>query len=340
MKSITSAVQSQASTAITTEGECLRAADLQFLSRKDEMPAKKKGKKKGKGSSKGETEGEEGGGKNEPTGKEQELRKDLELLTEKLSNLKREVEELRKENEWLQEEAQQTRLESHEYMSYMAKKTQKRQTTIISLSDSNQQELENIKQQREQMLTEYQEKKQALKQLMLEKEAELALTNNELAELEEYQTLQRDQKTEIAQLEKDVHTMRGKHSEAIQKLKSQFLREKRSYQTESDTKIQEMAQQASQEAKQCLDEHTHRIKDENRLLRKELLQLIRRTRALHEHRQELEDQHKTLLREVQYSRDLKKLRGTSRTDFITTLGSVQRKTGWATKRNNWDTCDR
>ena len=40
--------------------------------------------------------------------------------------------------------------------------------------------------------------------------------------------------------------MRGKHSEAIQKLKSQFLREKRSYQKESDTKIHEMAQQASQ----------------------------------------------------------------------------------------------
>ena len=45
-------------------------------------------------------------------------------------------------------------------MSYMAKKTQKRQTTIISLSDSNQQELENIKKQREQMLKEYQDKKQ------------------------------------------------------------------------------------------------------------------------------------------------------------------------------------
>lgn len=43
----------------------------------DEMPAKKKGKKKGKGSSKGDTEGEEGRGKLEPTGKEQELRKEL-----------------------------------------------------------------------------------------------------------------------------------------------------------------------------------------------------------------------------------------------------------------------
>ena len=60
------------------------------------------------------------------------------------------------------------------------------------------------------------------------------------------QTLQRDQKAEIAHLEQEVHTMRGKHSEAIQKLKSQFLREKRSYQKESDTKIHDMAQQASQ----------------------------------------------------------------------------------------------
>ena len=52
-------------------------------------------------------------------------------------------------------------------MSYMAKKTQKRQTTIISLSDSNQQELENIKQQREQMLKEYQEKKQGTVDFLL-----------------------------------------------------------------------------------------------------------------------------------------------------------------------------
>lgn len=58
--------------------------------------------------------------------------------------------------------------------------------------------------------------------------------------------LQCDQKAEIAHLEREVHMMRGKHSEAIQKLKSQFLREKRSYQRESDDKIQEMAQQASQ----------------------------------------------------------------------------------------------
>ena len=59
-----------------------------------------------------------------------------------------------------------------------------------------------------------------------------------------------------------------------------------------------------------MTEHTNRIAAENRQLRKELLQLIRRTMAMHQHRQELEEQHKALLREVQYGRDLKRLRGT------------------------------
>ena len=39
--------------------------------------------------------------------------------------------------------------------------------------------------------------------------------------------------------------MRGKHTETIQKLKSQFLKEKREYQGESEAKIQEVGKQAN-----------------------------------------------------------------------------------------------
>ncbi|KXJ28511.1 golgin subfamily A member 6-like protein 7 [Exaiptasia diaphana] len=286
------------------------------------MPPKKKGKgKKGKGKGGDKDSGSDGPvPKDEPTEKEQELRKELDQLTEKLKTVKNEVEDLRKENEWLQEEAQQTRLESHEYMSYMSKKTQKRQTTIISLSDRNQQEIKNIDEQKEQLLKEFGQKKEGLKLVMLEKEAELARTKNELADLEEYQILQKDQEAEIQRLENEVQTMRKKHSEAIQKLKSSFLREKRGFQKESDSKIQEMAQQATQEARQCLEEHTNNIKNDNKILRHELLQLIRKTRALHEHREELEAQHNALLREIQYGRDLKKLHGTRQNRLWKTFG--------------------
>ena len=48
----------------------------------------------------------------------------------------------------------------HEYMSYMEKKTNRRQTTIVSLSDQNQKEIQDIRDQKQQMLEAYEEKKQ------------------------------------------------------------------------------------------------------------------------------------------------------------------------------------
>ena len=59
------------------------------------------------------------------------------------------------------------------------------------------------------------------------------------------QTLQKDQESEITHLEEEVRRMRSKHSEAIQKLKAQFLREKRNYQKESDNRIQTLAKEIS-----------------------------------------------------------------------------------------------
>ena len=44
-------------------------------------------------------------------------------------------------------------------MSYMSKKAHKRQTTIVTLSDQNQQEIRMINEQKEQMLQEYEDKK-------------------------------------------------------------------------------------------------------------------------------------------------------------------------------------
>lgn len=71
---------------------------------------------------------------------------------------------------------------------------------------------------------------------------------------------------------------------------------------------------------QCLSDHTQRIKLENRRLRHELLMLIRKTRALHEHKTYLEDQQRQLKLEQQYAQDLKKLRGTRQHQFIQKMG--------------------
>lgn len=70
----------------------------------------------------------------------------------------------------------------------------------------------------------------------------------------------------------------------------------------------------------CLNEHTTKIKQENRALRHTLLNLIRKSRALTEQKAELEEQRKTLYREKQYAEDLKVIRSTRQQQVYKTLG--------------------
>ena len=70
-----------------------------------------------------------------------------------------------------------------------------------------------------------------------------------------------------------------------------------------------------QEARQCLQDHTWRIKEENRSLRKELLGLIQETRVLYEHKKELQEQFNVLSREKQYAENLQNVR-TKRLDTL------------------------
>ena len=68
----------------------------------------------------------------------------------------------------------------------MEKKTHKRQTTIITQSDQNTKEIQDIRDQKEKMLAAYEEKKAKLRAIMLDKEAALAKTKQELDDLAEY----------------------------------------------------------------------------------------------------------------------------------------------------------
>ena len=67
-------------------------------------------------------------------------------------------------------------------------------------------------------------------------------------------------------------------------MKSDFLKEKGQYEKDADQRISQMKDKANHEAVHCLVEHTQKISEE------------------------LQTQHKGLLREHQITKDLKKLR--------------------------------
>lgn len=70
----------------------------------------------------------------------------------------------------------------------------------------------------------------------------------------------------------------------------------------------------------CLNEHTTKIKLENRRLRHTLLNFIRKSRALNEQKMELEEQRKILHQEKQYAEDLKIIRSTRQHKVYNALG--------------------
>ena len=79
-----------------------------------------------------------------------------------------------------------------------------------------------------------------------------------------------------------------------------------------------------QEAVTCLTHHTQKIKLENRRLRHELLLLIRKSRALSDHKLHLEEQKQQLLTEQQYAHDLKILRSTRQHKVLKSLGLIDK----------------
>ena len=72
-----------------------------------------------------------------------------------------------------------------------------------------------------------------------------------------------------------------------------------------------------------MNEHTTRIKTENRKLRHELLKLIQKSRILNTHKDSLVEQQKELLREQQYASDLKRLRGTRQHKVLKSFGLLE-----------------
>uniref|UniRef100_V9KSQ0 Coiled-coil domain-containing protein 166-like n=2 Tax=Callorhinchus milii TaxID=7868 RepID=V9KSQ0_CALMI len=236
------------------------------------------------------------------------LQRQFDSLVEELKQLKQKIYELRRENEFLEKEAHQTRLESQEYTSYMSKRAQKRQNQIISLTDQNHLELENIKKQKEKILAEYEEKLQELGLVKLEKENELAQINKQIDSLGEFKELRENQLSRISELQKEVMEARAEHAENLHKIKVNFLQEKADYKQNAMKMVKALEKEANREAVCCLIKHIEFIKSENQQLRQELLCQIRRSGVLRARRLELEEQHQQLLREKQYSTKLKRLR--------------------------------
>lgn len=230
-----------------------------------------------------------------------------EIVTE-LKQLKLKIYQLRHENEFLEKEAQQTRLETQEYIQQMAKRSEKTQNQIISLSDQNQKQLDEIRKGKEKIMADFESQKQDMRMTQIEKETELVQINKEIESLNEYKELRELQLNRIKELDEEVMDARAQHSQNLHNLKVNFNKEKNEYKQNAKRMVKLLEKEANKEAVTCLIHHIEAIKEENLDLREVLVCLIRRSRVLREQQQELQEQQSQLQREREYCSKLKTLR--------------------------------
>uniref|UniRef100_UPI00398E689B coiled-coil domain-containing protein 166 n=1 Tax=Pristiophorus japonicus TaxID=55135 RepID=UPI00398E689B len=236
------------------------------------------------------------------------LQNEYDGIVKQHKQMKLKINNLRQENEFLEKEAQQTRLETQEYLAQMAKRTEKRQNQIISLNDQNHKYLEEIREEKEKIMTDFEIQKQELETLQMDKEKELLQLNNDIKELKEYKDLRQEQLARITELDKELMVARANHSQRLHDIKSNFNKDKAEYKQNTKRRVKLLESEANREAVCCLIKHIQSIKVENQQLREVLVCLIRRSRILCEQQMELEEQRSHLLREREYCTKLRTLR--------------------------------
>lgn len=114
-----------------------------------------------------EGEGDVAGGPPVPT-REELLRDELDRVVGEIASSKKQLTELRDENELLQREAARIRSESHEYMSFVDKRVEKRKKFEVTLEAFYQKEIEKLAEEKAKMLADYASRKEALQRELLE----------------------------------------------------------------------------------------------------------------------------------------------------------------------------
>jgi hypothetical protein len=74
-------------------------------------------------------------------------------------------------------------------MAYMSKKANMRQNSIVTLSDQNKKEIEDIRKQKEDMIKAFEDKKSILQHTLLEKQHLLIKYKKDLEDMSEYKVL-------------------------------------------------------------------------------------------------------------------------------------------------------
>ena len=263
----------------------------------------KKGDKKGK-----EPEKTDDNSERKRSEKELILQKQLDELTTESAQLRDTLEQLRRDSHFLRQQIDSSVEEHTDYKLYMEKRNNDRSGDILSVNSKNRAELEQITQECKATTEQFNNRMEKLQDELGKKKIELKNVTEDLEKLDYIKVKEQEALERISSLEVELESTRAKHSQDIQQMKAEFLKEKKVLSEQADQDILQLSKKATEVAANCLNQHAERVQKENQHLRTELLALLSESDQLQQRKTDLEQQYLNLIRENEYLDDLTKMR--------------------------------
>ncbi|XP_044514296.1 coiled-coil domain-containing protein 166 [Gracilinanus agilis] len=232
------------------------------------------------------------------------LQKEFVSLTEQLDTYEKRVQSVLLENDFLDREAARLREENRQYTVYMSSRAQHLANFIITLDAQNRADLAQVQSQQAELSLIYEGRENAVRAQLTEMEARAANMAYQVELLQPFKDLQLEQMARIKTLERELLHMRVEHTQLLHCVKGRFLEDKAACEREARQQLQLLVRRAEREANRSLVIHIQSIKNENRRLRYELLELLQRTKVLQDTRQELLERRRKLRQDHQDARDM------------------------------------
>ncbi|XP_050001165.1 coiled-coil domain-containing protein 166 isoform X1 [Alexandromys fortis] len=239
----------------------------------------------------------------------QYLQREYSLLSEKLVSCEQRVDEVLQNNKFLDSEALRLRDENRLYASYVSAHAQRCANTIVRLEDQNRVDLAQIRWQRAELASLYQERENGVRAQLLEMKTRAENMTQRVLELQPYKELQLEQLARIRTLERELLHMRVEHTQLLHRVKQRFLDDKAACEREARLHVHSVTRRSEREAARALIAHTQAIKMDNGRLRLELLRLLHRAQLLQDLRQQLLEQREQLHRDHENTRNLQRVHG-------------------------------
>ncbi|NXN97432.1 CC166 protein, partial [Rhinopomastus cyanomelas] len=231
------------------------------------------------------------------------LQKEYKILNEYMNTYMGEVEHLLQENKRLEKEAQQCQRETKAYLSYPTKHSEKYQDLIVTTNDQNHADLSQARLQKEKVISQYTEKEEKVRGLLMDVEKKYSLMSKEAEELQHFKN-QLEHAKKIRELEKKLLVTKIQHSEEMQKIKQRFLQATADCEMAFHQKTQALTKRAEEAAIETLIEHLNQVKAENWHLHQKLLSLTQYSKILKETEVQLREQQQQLLWENQHAQNM------------------------------------